>query len=224
MKFKINKRFFILLFLFTPCYLFAANHARGVVINEIAWMGTQNSHLAEWIELYNDSSSDIQLEAWKVISEDGALEVILKNKIPSKGFYLLERTTDQTLPEIQADLIYKGSLNNKGEHLKLLNNQEEIIDEIDCSGGWFTGNNATKQTMERKNPQESGNNPENWQSSKTSGGTPKENNIQLLEVSPPKAKEENQKKTGGPTSDVELKQESTVYPSNIFINELLPSP
>ena len=147
-----------------------------VVINEIAWMGTENSSNDEWIELYNNSSSIIDLNGWKIISNDNTPNIILKNKILSKGFFILERTDDTTLPNIKADLIYKGALNNEGEYLKLIDANKEIIDEIDCSKEWFFGDNETKKTMERGNTLINGNDLANWQTSEGPGGTPNNNN------------------------------------------------
>ncbi len=165
----MKKVFYLIgfLLLFSP---FIIQGALGsVIINEIAWMGTENSHNDEWIELYNNSSSDLELKGWRLVSEDGTPEVVLEGKIPSKGFFILERTDDTTLPEIKADLIYKGSLNNEGEHLKLINSEGRIVDEVDCSSEWFGGDNSTKQTMERIGD-------ENWQTSQNPGGTPKAEN------------------------------------------------
>ena len=139
-------------------------------------MGTENSPNDEWIELYNNSSSLIDLNGWKIISNDNSLNIILENKIPPKNFFILERTDDTTLSGIKADLIYKGSLNNNGEYLKLIDTDEKIIDEIDCSQKWFFGENKTKTTMERKNILINGNDLANWQTSESSGGTPKNKN------------------------------------------------
>ena len=183
--------------------------ASNVVINEIAWMGTKSSYGDEWIELYNNTDNDVNLKGWKIISSDKFLNIPLEGTIPKKGFFLLERSDDLTIPEIKADLIYKGSLNNKGKHLILLNNNGEIEDEINCASGWFAGNNTTKQTMERKNPSQKGNDPTNWQSSRNPQGTPRKRNSFF-------------KKT--PQRSNTNKNQNFYYSSNIFINEIMPSP
>ena len=134
-----------------------------VVIDEIAWMGNKESHNNEWIKLFNNSSTSISLDGWKLAAEDGSPEIDLTGKIPKQRSFLLERTDDETVPGVQADLIYVKSLNNNGEHLKLIDEQGELVDEVNCSTGWFSGNNKTKQTMKRKNPTVSGNDPDNWQ-------------------------------------------------------------
>lgn len=146
-----------------------ATNPPQVVINEIAWMGGEESFADEWIELYNNTGKAINLEGWILKAVDGTPEISLEGTILTKSFYLLERTNNEAVPNIKADLIYKGSLNNKGEHLKLINPQGEIVDEIDCSSEWFAGDNKTKQTMERVDS-------ENWQTSQNPGGTPKAKN------------------------------------------------
>ncbi len=159
-----------------------------VVINEIAWMGTENSANDEWIELYNNSEKTINLGGWILKTADKTPKINLKGTIPAKGFYLLERTDDETVLDIKADLIYKGSLNNKGEYLKLINLQEKVVDEIDCSSKWFVGDNKTKRTMERINSLFLGNDPKNWQTSHNPEGTPKSKNSPgLTEDRPPQA-------------------------------------
>jgi hypothetical protein len=47
-----------------------AAHAE-VKINEVAWMGTSNSQYEEWIELYNDGSSQ-SLDGWKIYKAGGS--------------------------------------------------------------------------------------------------------------------------------------------------------
>ncbi len=162
-----------------------------VAINEIAWMGTETSPNDEWIELYNNSLFPIDMNGWKMISNDKTPNIVLKNKIPSKGFFILERTDDTTLPNIKADLIYKGSLNNNGEYLRLIDASGKIIDEIDCSEKWFFGDNEVKKTMERKNTLINGNDLTNWHTSKSSGGTPKNENSKGQKIDDNKEEEKS---------------------------------
>jgi len=204
---RILFTFLIFFFVFFPLRDSQAK-TLDVIINEIAWMGTKDSYRNEWIELYNNRDFDINLENWKIISKDKRLNISLKGVIPKNGFFVLERNNDTTIPEIKADLIYNGALNNKGEHLILLDSEGRIIDEVNCSSGWFAGDNSTKQTMERKNPFKKGSDPQNWQSSKKPQGTPKSKNSYLEII----------------TKEQKQNQSPLKYPSNIFINEILPSP
>jgi hypothetical protein len=190
----------IILFLLSFSFPAQSAISPKIVINEIAWMGTKGSYTKEWIELYNNSDQPQTLENWLLKAADGIPEIKLTGEVPAKFFYLLERSDDETVPGISADLIYTGALKNEGEKLELYNNSGNLIDLIDCSSGWFGGNNSTKQTMERV---DSG----KWQTSLGPGGTPKAKNS-ILQSEPKPAEE----------------QASVNYPSGIIINEVLPSP
>ncbi|MFW6110326.1 MAG: lamin tail domain-containing protein [Patescibacteria group bacterium] len=133
-----------------------------VVINEIAWMGTSVSYNDEWIELYNNTDKDLDLTGWFLVAEDGSLEISLAGEIPAQGYFLLERTDNDTISNIEADLIYTGALGNSGEYLKLLDPTQQVVDEIACSESWFAGDNETKHSMERRLPEEEGSSKTNW--------------------------------------------------------------
>src|SRR4030042_4561664 len=175
MKITILKINFVFIFFF---FFFLVPSARAfnpldVIINEVAWMGTQTAFQNEWIELYNNTDSEINLNGWQLQSQDGTLKINLTGTIPIHGFYLLERTDDTTLPDITADQIYTGALGNDGEYLKLFDAQNNLVDEANCNDGWFGGDNSTKQTMERKIPALSGAVFERCKTSQNPGGTPK---------------------------------------------------
>lgn len=140
-------------------------------------MGNENSGYDEWIELKNNTENIISLDSW--ILKINSSQIYLKGQIPAHGFYLLERSDDDSVPAQKANLIYKGGLNNSGSVLELYEN-EELIDYIDCSKGWFKGNNDTKQTMERINLEEQSNQQTSWQTSAVSQGTPKKENSILV--------------------------------------------
>ncbi len=96
-----------------------------IVINEIAWMGTEASANDEWIELYNRTNVDIDVSGWRLVSDDGSTttpatpEIDLAGIIPAQGYFLLERTDDNTVSDVVADQTYVGSLGNDGEVLSL---------------------------------------------------------------------------------------------------------
>ncbi len=194
----------VLLFIFSPFPLGAASPL-DVVINEIAWMGTVGSAADEWMELYNNTAATIDLTDWKVEAGDGSPAVELSGEISPSGFFILERTDDNTLPKIPADQIYTGALNNGGEQIRLLMPDGRLIDKLDCTGGWFYGDNATKRTMERKVPEGSGDS-KNWQSSFLEGGTPGRENSQGL------------------AREIIQVPDSGSSPGDIVLTELLPSP
>lgn len=150
--------------------------APNVFINEIAWMGTKTSANDEWIELRNNTNLPINLDGWILKAINGTPKIQLTRNVLVNGFYLLERSDDNTTPDITADQIYTGALNNKGERLELFDNAGNLIDAVDGSLGWPAGNNSTKQTMEKTDAG-------SWQTSQNPGGTPRAENSQG-EISP----------------------------------------
>ncbi len=136
-----------------------------IVINEVAWMGTQSSPHDEWIELYNASTSDVELEGWTLSAQDGSPNISLSGLLPVDSFYLLERTDDSAVSDIAANWygsFGSGGLHNDGEILELKNPDGVVVDRIDCSGEWFDGDNDTKSSMERIDPLREGSHLNNW--------------------------------------------------------------
>ena len=190
-----------------------------ISINEIAWMGSKSSSNDEWIELYNNTDKNISLDGWILKSQAGKLNIKLKSEIKTHDFYLMERTDDNSIPGIKADLIYSGSLSNNGADLKLYDNSANLIDQANCSAGWFAGNNITKQTMEKINSAIVGTEKSNWQTSQNPDGTPKAKNSIGINANTPTVIPTKAGIQDNSTSDQKI-----IYPNNIFINEILPSP
>lgn len=133
-----------------------------LIVNEVAWMGTQASASDEWIELFNPTSGDIDLTGWTLAAMDGTPSVALSGTIAAKGFFLLERTDDDTVKGVVADKIYTGALSNSGETLTLIDGFGNTIDTLNFAGvGWPAGDNTNKLTMERINAL-SGGEEANW--------------------------------------------------------------
>jgi PKD repeat protein len=125
-------------------------------------MGTAASSYDEWIELYNNTDEAIDLTGWKLEAADGTPSIMLFGIIPARGFFLLERTNDDTVKDIRADLIYGNdgpswALKNEGEILYLKDPSNTIIDTANGDGGpWPAGTAAGGKppyaTMERIDP------------------------------------------------------------------------
>jgi hypothetical protein len=154
-----------------------------IVINEIAWMGTLESHYDEWIELKNLSNGNVDLSGWileKGDCEDGDCDKIdLEGIIKSREFYLLERSDDNSVKNVKADLFFSGSINNKNEFLILKNKEGVIIDKISAEPDWPAGDNNKKLTMER-------NKDGKWKNSLIVDGTPKKENSEANNLPEPK--------------------------------------
>ncbi len=144
-----------------------AQQARELAINEVAWAGTAANARDEWIELVNNTSRDVDLTGWVLRWEDveialgevaGNTRETRRTTIPARGFFLLERTDDTTVREVEADLIYTGGLANAGERLELVDPSGAVVDSAnaDAEDGWYAGATGDAEvpfaSMERVNP------------------------------------------------------------------------
>src|SRR3989344_5887790 len=134
--------------------------------------GDNESSNNEWIEIKNNSGRVLGLNGWQILSGDGNVKIIFKeeNKISSGELYLLERTDDNSVPDVTADMIYSGALSNSGAALKIFDADCNLSDELDASKKWSAGDSAARKTMERSILDFS------WHTSNSPGGTPKQEN------------------------------------------------
>lgn len=130
--------------LFLP-YLVSAQ----VQFSEIAWMGTEESANDEWIEL--TVSAQVDLTGWRIEAADGQPSIVLEGAIGVGDYYLLERSDDDTVPQVAAGLVYTGALGNSGETLTLYDADGVAVDTVRGGESWeLGGNNETKDTLQRK--------------------------------------------------------------------------
>jgi len=153
-------------------------HVRAI-INEVAWMGTPTSSKDEWIELENISTSTVSIGGWELVNASGKVKIVFRSgaRIPTGGFYLLERGSGDFLPGVKADMLFVGTLKNTGDSFRLFDKYCSLIDQALASSSWPAGDNATKRTMERDSK------TFGWYTSKEIGGTPKVENGAALVVS-----------------------------------------
>jgi len=157
----------------------ATTSAKRVIINEVAWMGSTEHHANEWIELKNISSSEIDISGWWLIDQGeqrrGQVTIVFpqNTRISASGLFLLERTDDNSVPNVSADMTYRGILSNDEEGLRLLNSSCFIEDEVLAAPKWPAGEADSRKTMERK-ADLSG-----WQTSAVVNGTPKQRNSMM---------------------------------------------
>lgn len=134
-----------------------------VIVNEVAWSGTAISSSDEWIELRNLGEEDVDLTGWTLRIGDrvihlggveGATKDVRATTILGLGHFLLERTDDETVPGIAADLLYTGGLANAGEDLVLIDGAGNEVDRVlAASDGWPAGTSGSDEpayaSMER---------------------------------------------------------------------------
>lgn len=135
-----SSRFAVLLSLIILAgFPFLAN--AGVYINEIAYDISGVDEKREWIEIYNDSNSEIKLTDWKF--NDGSNHLLNeppKNGgkgslvLPSQGYAVLADNAERFVIDYPG---YSGilidtvmSLNNDGDVLKILDDKGNEIDSV----------------------------------------------------------------------------------------------
>jgi len=111
----------------------------------VAWSGTAAGSTDEWIELKNNTTSAINLNGWVLRSlTDNSPSIILTGTIAPGGYYLLERTDNNTVSDIAADQPpYTGDLGSTGESLQLTDASSNVIDTANGNGGvWPAGSGS----------------------------------------------------------------------------------
>ena len=128
-----------------------ADSGPTVEIIEIAWSGTAASWADEWIELRNPTKEEVDLAGWSLSWEDVRIPlgkvtestVEVNNSVIGPGeVFLLERTDDDTISSVKADLIFKGSLSNSGEKIVLEDDKGNEVKVVDATGGWPAGTSS----------------------------------------------------------------------------------
>ncbi len=139
----------------------------SVILSEIAWMGSVRSAREEWMEVQNISGAGLDVSGFQIIDlrEDIKIRFPAGARIGADGFYLFERG-EGAVPEVNADILYSGSLSNDGEGVRLFDKNCNLLDEVLTGSPWSAGNNGTKQTMERGADL-------SWHTSVLPGGTPR---------------------------------------------------
>jgi len=120
-----------------------------IVINEIAWTGTGAASSDEWIELHNPTEDAIDLAGWALtfgdvtihldVAEEETVEV-RRSVIGAGGYFLLERTDDAAVSDVEADIVYRGSLSNDGADVRLIDAGGLVVDAaLFAESGWPAG-------------------------------------------------------------------------------------
>lgn len=195
-----------------------------IVINEIAWMGTAASSSDEWIELKNISTEPVNLNKWQLLDKDEQIKISFTTTdvIEPGEFYLLERTDNNSVPNVSANKIYSGTLSDTNESLRLFNASCVLVDEVTAASNWPAGDKTAKKSMERNTNLTGWHTYSESVADNTSGlfGTPKKENSEFNQA--PEDSEEENSSAEEKTSDISTKSISdlTVLPVSGIKNSL----
>ena len=148
----------------------------ALVINEIMYNSPGADE--EWIELYNNTASSIDLENWKVLDDDaGHSPIILPAgySIDAGGFFTIQISDNGNFP-FTPDYDGSGnfSLNNGGDAVRLWNADGYLVDIVnyDDSDPWPTEPDGEGPTLSLIDPDDDNSLAGSWLASDQDGGTP----------------------------------------------------
>ena len=191
---------------------FLAGAARGVQINEIMYhpghnVGEPEDARQEYIELYNDSSNEVDMAGWSI--SRGVTYEFPEGTLLAPNQYLVVAADVVQFRSIHQDTEtvignWTGRLTNSGESITLVDVFGNIIDEVEyCDQGdwsyhmlgpivqgyagweWANEHDGEGKSLELVNsnlPNEYG---QNWQASSSNNGTPgRQNSVSSPDVAP----------------------------------------
>lgn len=170
-----------------------------VVINEVGWAGTAAGPADEWLELLNTTTQTLVLDGWVITSSNGLNLALDGTTLDPNAFYLIERSDDNAVSDIPADLAtgFGPGLANGGDSL-YLSAYGALIDTANSGGAAWPGGSAGPDyfSLERRDPH-TPDSPANWASNdgksrngldaagQPINGTPRQPNSTTIPIPPP---------------------------------------
>ena len=162
-----------------------------LIINEIMYSPITDQ--PEWIEIYNRSEDEINIQDWKISDSDSSVKNQITDEhllVRPKSFVILSE--DSTILEhfdlANSPLITISSwqsLNNSDDNIFLFDQNRNIIDKVNYFDFWG-GNKGI--SLERINPDLASNDSSNWSSCVDfDGATPGKQNSIFVDVVPAEA-------------------------------------
>jgi len=156
------------------------NTADKIVINEINYNSSVDFDTKDWIEIYNDQDTEVDLSTWYIEDDNSNNKFIFPEgtTIEAKGFLVVCDDTasfDSLFTNINNRIgNFDFNLNNNGEVIKLFVNNNYLIDSVRYSNisPWPTEPDGGGSTLELKNPEYDNNIAESWASSPIQHGSP----------------------------------------------------
>ncbi len=140
-----------------------------VAISEINYNSESSLNCGNWVELYNNSSFDINLSGWKLKNKDGFSYTISDNTVVSSHDYLVLYDNPLKFNEFFSALSknqggFFFDLNNNNDSVKLYNNKGTLVDMAVYTdeSPYPLGADGTGRTLERKDVSVSGDVASNW--------------------------------------------------------------
>lgn len=157
----------------------------NVVINEINYNSSKNFDSEDWIEIYNDSSSVVDLSGWVFKDEDNDHNFVIPDgtTLPVNAYLVLCKDSvlfKNIYPDCKNFIGDFGfGLDNGGELLRLYNNNLILVDSVDYDDEypWATEPDGNGSTLSLVNPDLDNYDPKNWKASSLLGTPGKANDV-----------------------------------------------
>ncbi len=157
-----------------PC----ASNPPGLVINEIHYNSIGSLNSGDWVEIYNPTSSSVNLSGWHLQDGSNDFTIPAGSTIPANGYFVLVEK-DTSFTKIYPDVTnYVGDLgfgfSDLGEFVKLLSPQRCAVDAVEfgVQSPWPGTPNGTGPTLSLNSTGANNNLPSNWSASSNHSGTP----------------------------------------------------
>ncbi|MFN0126990.1 MAG: lamin tail domain-containing protein, partial [Verrucomicrobiales bacterium] len=145
-----------------------------VSFNEIQYNPTGPSEEGEWVELFNQMGIKVDVSGWRI---DGIGFTFPAGTILSPGTYAVVAKS----PVGSQFGPYPGSIANSGERLRLINQSDRMMDEIEFQDDspWPEGADGSGSTLTKRQAYTASLPHANWSVSSQTGGTPGSANLTL---------------------------------------------
>ena len=157
-----------------------------VVFNEIMYHPADGDAATEWIELHNQMALDMDISEWSI--DEIGFRFPERTTMPAGGYVLIAKDPNQfqDLPNQPVYGPFTGRLDNGGETLTLRNFGQRVMDEISYGDRdpWPAAADGAGVTLAKRSPQTATEQPGNWTSSITIGGTPGAENFPTVDSTP----------------------------------------
>lgn len=149
-----------------------------IIINEINYYSSSSFDPNDWVELYNAQTFPIDLSNWIFKDEANSFTIPVDITLNPDNYMVLCQDKDDfesifgVTDYVVCELDF--GFNRSGEKLKLLDNQNSLIDSVKYGSSypWPIEPNGAGYTLELKNPMADNNQAQNWTASNVIGGTP----------------------------------------------------
>lgn len=146
-----------------------------IVINEIMYRPITQDSDDEYIEIYNAADAPVDLSNWS-FNQGINYKFPFGTVLNSNDYLVISPNPsqfEQTYSNSNALGPFDGKLNNNGETISLINQNQELIDSVTFSSeqGWAIEADGFGSSLERIHPDMSSSAPQSWNASPP-GGTP----------------------------------------------------